>query len=102
MPLIGWDRARRQRNLPLVVNNVRFLILPWVQVERLASKVLATNIRRLAADWQAFYACFIHLITRNLDYEDDRWKFARYLLKELEWWLRKIKAIYNIRRNFKL
>jgi hypothetical protein len=38
-----------------VVNNVRFLILPWVQVEHLASKVLAANIRRLAADWQAHY-----------------------------------------------
>ncbi|MBU4231209.1 MAG: transposase, partial [Proteobacteria bacterium] len=34
--------------------------------------------------WQAFYARFIHLITRNLDYEDDRGKFARRLLRELE------------------
>ena len=31
-----------------------------------------------------FYARFIHLITRNLDYEDDRGKFARRLLTELE------------------
>jgi len=35
-------------------------------------------------EWQAFYARIIHLITRNLDYEDDRGKFARRLLKELE------------------
>ena len=35
-----------------MVNNVRFLILPWVQVEHLASKVLAANIRRLAANWR--------------------------------------------------
>jgi transposase len=35
-------------------------------------------------EWQAFYARFIHLITRNLDYEDDRGKFARRLLRELE------------------
>jgi len=34
--------------------------------------------------WQAFYARFIHLITRNLDYQDDRGKFARRLLRELE------------------
>ena len=34
--------------------------------------------------WQAFYARFIHLITRNLDYDDDRGKFARRLLRELE------------------
>ena len=64
---IGWDQARRQRNLSLVVNNVRFLILPWVQVEHLASKVLAANIRRLAADWQAYYCQPIVLLETFVD-----------------------------------
>ena len=36
---IGWTHAFRQRHLPLVVNNARFLILPWVQVKNLASKI---------------------------------------------------------------
>ena len=52
---IGWDRTAREGNLHKVVNNVRFLILPWVRVEHLASKVLATNIKVLQDDWQSFY-----------------------------------------------
>ena len=35
-------------------------------------------------EWQAFSARFLHLITRILDHEDDRGKFARRLLKEPE------------------
>jgi hypothetical protein len=27
---IGWSHEQRKRNLPLIVNNARFLILPWV------------------------------------------------------------------------
>ena len=52
---IGWDEATKLRGLHLVVNNVRFLILPWVRVRHLASKILATNLRRLSADWQAVW-----------------------------------------------
>jgi hypothetical protein len=52
---IGWDPAQRQRNLQSVVNNVRFLILPWVRVKSLGSKLLAMAARRLPADWAARY-----------------------------------------------
>lgn len=52
---IGWDEATKRRRLHLVVNNVRFLILPWVRVRHLASKILAANLRRLSADWQAVW-----------------------------------------------
>jgi hypothetical protein len=52
---IGWsDRARRE-NLPKVVSNSRFLILPWVKVQNLASHVLGQAIGRLRADWQERY-----------------------------------------------
>ena len=37
---IGWSVAQREARLQLVVNNARFLILPWVQVRNLASTVL--------------------------------------------------------------
>ena len=50
---IGWEEHTKRRHLHLVVNNVRFLVLPWVRVKCLASKVLAANLRRLASDWQA-------------------------------------------------
>ena len=53
---IGWDEPTRQRNLQRVVNNSRFVVLPWVRVQNLASRLLALLARRLAADWQARFA----------------------------------------------
>ncbi len=48
---IGWDHEQRQRGLPLIVNNARFLILPWIQSKNLASKILAMISRQLPIDW---------------------------------------------------
>jgi hypothetical protein len=50
---IGWDESTRRRRLHLVTNNVRFLVMPWVCVRHLASKVLAASLRRLSRDWLA-------------------------------------------------
>jgi hypothetical protein len=52
---IGWSEAERQRNLRYVVNNSRFLILPWAQSPNLASRVLSLAARQLRLDWQARY-----------------------------------------------
>lgn len=52
---IGWSGEARRENLPLVVNNSRFLIAPNVQVPNLASHVLSQVVRRLPQDWQARY-----------------------------------------------
>lgn len=59
---IGWDDATRARRLPLLANNSRFLILPWVRVPHLASHLLGRIARRLAADWQARYGHPVHLL----------------------------------------
>ena len=53
---IGWTPDQRERRLPLVVNNARFLILPWIDSHNLASKLLALTTRRLPDDWAARYA----------------------------------------------
>jgi hypothetical protein len=53
---LGWDRESKARRLPWVVNNRRFLILPWIRQPHLASRVLGANLRRLSRDWQAAYA----------------------------------------------
>ena len=53
---IGWDADTRQKNLSLVVNNARFLILPWVRIPNLASHLLAQCEKRLPGDWQQRYA----------------------------------------------
>ncbi len=52
---IGWDHEQRKRNLHLIVNNARFLILPWVRSKNLASKILALNARQLPYDWENKY-----------------------------------------------
>ena len=48
---IGWSEKAHLRHLPYVVNNMRFLVFPWVSVSGLASKVLSLAVRRLANDW---------------------------------------------------
>jgi hypothetical protein len=52
---IGWDAAQREARLQGVVDNTRYLILPWVRVPHLASHVLGLLVRRLPADWLAAY-----------------------------------------------
>jgi len=49
---IGWNKPRRQQNLPWVINNTRFLIFPWVEIRHLASHVLGQLSRRVQEDWQ--------------------------------------------------
>jgi hypothetical protein len=48
---IGWNHEQRRSHLPFIVNNARFLILPWVQSKNLASKILAMSARQLPDDW---------------------------------------------------
>ena len=52
---IGWNRVQRESRLHLIVNNARFLILPWVASKHLASKLLGLAARRLPADWLSRY-----------------------------------------------
>ena len=53
---IGWTPDERTAHLHQVVENRRFLVLPWVQVKGLASSLLGLTNRRLADDWQTRYA----------------------------------------------
>jgi len=52
---IGWSDEKRQENLNLVVNNARFLILPWVSSKNLASTILSRITARLPNDWMCRY-----------------------------------------------
>lgn len=53
---IGWDDATRQHNLGRIVCNSRFLILPWLSIQGLASHVLSLAARVVADDWEEAYA----------------------------------------------
>jgi len=52
---IGWSEPQRQRNLQWIVNQSRFLMLPWVRVKGLASKILALSSRHMPGDWETHY-----------------------------------------------
>jgi len=52
---IGWNEKQRKRNLQYIVSNARFLVLPWVSVRGLASKILSLAARQLPQDWQQLY-----------------------------------------------
>jgi hypothetical protein len=48
---IGWSHDARQKNVNLITNNTRFLVLPWVKVPHLASHVLSLASKRIMGDW---------------------------------------------------
>jgi hypothetical protein len=73
---IGWNAETRKRNLFLLTNNTRFLILPWVHVKHLASHILGKVCARLNADWIDKYGHPIHLIETFV--ERDRFRGTCY------------------------
>jgi hypothetical protein len=66
---IGWSEQQRKRNLQSVVNNGRFLILPWVRIKGLASKILAHSARQLPRDWESRYGHRVWLLETLIDAE---------------------------------
>lgn len=66
---IGWDAERRKRQLHLLTNNMRFLILPWIRVPHLASYLLGLIARRIAADWLKKYGHPIYLLETFVEQE---------------------------------
>ena len=52
---IGWTPRARKQNLPLVIDNPRFLILPWIKIPNLGSHILSLVCRRLPRDWTQRY-----------------------------------------------
>jgi hypothetical protein len=73
---IGWDKPTKENNLHFVVNNTRFLILPWVSVKYLASRILALNARRLCDDWLKVYNHPLYLLETFV--EKNRFKGTCY------------------------
>lgn len=53
---IGWTTPQRERNLSLVVNNSRFLILPWIRSYNLGSRILSMISKQLPRDWERLYS----------------------------------------------
>jgi len=52
---IGWTQGQRRAGLHRIVNNARFLLLPWVQCPGLASRILSGVLKPLRTDWRQRY-----------------------------------------------
>ena len=81
---IGWSPEIRQKNLHLIINNTRFLVLPWVRVSHLASHLLALNRRLVSEDWGIVYNHPAYLLETFVDtdrfqgtcYKADNWIYV--------------------------
>ncbi len=78
---IGWNDKQRQKHLPLVINNRRFLLFPWVQVKNLASKALSLAAKRVAHDWLGQHGLHPVLMETFVDTE----RFAGTCYKAANW-----------------
>jgi hypothetical protein len=78
---IGWNDEARKRNLHLIANNVRFLILPWVKVLHLASHLLSLIAKRISSDFQRVYGYPIVLLETFVDKE----RFCGTCYKAANW-----------------
>jgi hypothetical protein len=66
---IGWNAEARRRNIRFVAYNTRFLILPWVRVDHLASHILSRMAGRISQDWQQLYGHPIYFLETFVDPE---------------------------------
>jgi hypothetical protein len=81
---IGWPAEIRKKNLHLIINNIRFLILPWVKVPHLASHMLAISRKRVSEDWKRIYKHPVYLLETFVDterfyatcYKADNWIYV--------------------------
>lgn len=73
---IGWSAEQRARGLPFIANNQRFLLLPWVRVDHLASHILGQIAQRIAADWQQRYRHPIYVLETFV--QQDRFRGTCY------------------------
>jgi len=66
---IGWSPESRKKNLHLIAYNSRFLILPWIHVDCLASHLLSCMVRILPKDWQMVYHHPVYFVETFVDTE---------------------------------
>ncbi len=78
---IGWDKEIKDKSLCGIVNNIRFLILPWVKIKYLASSILGLSIRRIQDDWAKRYGHTIYLLETFVEQD----KFHGTCYKAANW-----------------
>lgn len=79
---IGWTDEQRVKNLHLIADNSRFLILPWVKARNLASKILATAARQVPILWQKRYhytPLVLETFVQNIRFSGTCYKAANWI-----------------------
>ena len=66
---IGWTDAQREKRLSLVVNNIRFLLMPDKTFPNLGTKSLRLILARLSGDWQTKYGHPVLVVETFVDPE---------------------------------
>ena len=64
---IGWDQQQKQQLIPHMVNNNRFLILPFVKVRNLASHLLSQTLKMIRKDWLSKYGYEPYMVETFVD-----------------------------------
>lgn len=78
---IGWPAKVRQKNLSLIANNTRFLILPFVHIPCLGSHLLGRMVKIVATDWQRVYNHPLYFLETFVDTE----RFRGTCYKSANW-----------------
>ena len=78
---IGWDQEARSKNNRFMINNSRFLILPWIRIKNLASYLLGLCARTISRDWEKFYGYPVYLLETFVEKE----RFAGTCYKAANW-----------------
>ena len=79
---IGWSHEQRQKNLHLIVNNARFLILPWIKSHNLASMILAKVSSLLSDHWYEqynYYPVLLETFVEKPRFEGTCYKAANWV-----------------------
>jgi hypothetical protein len=66
---VGWTDVQREKRLPLVVNNIRFLLVPDQTFPNLGTKSLRLALSRLSNDWEAKYGHPVLVVETFVDPE---------------------------------
>lgn len=78
---LAWSPAQRTHYLDRLVNNVRFLVLPWIKVRHLASVILSEGVHHLQRDWPQHYGVPVWWVESFVD----RQRFAGASYRAANW-----------------
>ncbi len=79
---IGWNDEQRRYNLQKIINNSRYLILPYVTVKNLASSALALAAKTVPEDWSrtyGYYPVLIETLVDNKKFKGTCYKAANWI-----------------------